>query len=56
MEGGHPNATTTVELKPGVPVRVDVTLTDFGDTLIYRQQPLVVDDTLTMSVPLRVQD
>jgi len=56
VESGHPYATTTVELKPGVPVRVDVTLTDFGGMLVYRQQPLVVDDTLTMSVPFRVQD
>lgn len=56
VESGHPYATTTIELKPGVPVRVDVTLTDFGGTLIYRQQPLVVDDTLRMSVPFRVQD
>ena len=56
VESGHPYATTTIELKPGVPVRVDVTLADFGGTLIYRQQPLVVDDTLTMSVPFRVQD
>ena len=55
VESGHPYATTTVELKPGVPVRVDVALSDFGGTLVYRQQPLVVDDTLRMSVPFRIQ-
>ena len=53
VESGHPYATTTVELKPGIPVRVDVTLSDFGGTLVYRQQPLVVDDTLKLSVPFR---
>ena len=46
LESGHPYATTTI----------DLTLTDFGGTLIYRQQPLVIDDTLAVSVPLRVQD
>ena len=56
LESGHPYATTIIELKPGVPLRVDVTLTDFGGTLIYRQQPLVIDDTLAVSVPFRVQD
>ena len=55
VESGHPYATTTVELKPGVPVRMDVTVSDFGGTLVYRQQPLAVDDTLKLSVPYRVQ-
>lgn len=55
VEDGHPYATTTVELKPGVPVRVDVTVSDYGGTLVYRQQPLAVDDTLELSVPFRTQ-
>ena len=50
VESGHPYATTTVELKPGIPVRVEVTLSDFGGTLVYRQQPLVTDDTLRIPV------
>lgn len=53
-EQGHRVATVTVEVAPSLPTTVSAQLSDSGGELLYRQQPLVVDDELAFSVPYRV--
>ena len=53
FERGHPYMTLLVELKPRVPMRIDVSMSDPGGTLVYRQQPLARDDVLDITVPYR---
>lgn len=52
-ERGHGVATVFVEVRPSRPTVVTVEVTDPGGTLVYRQQPLVVDDALDLDVPYR---
>ena len=53
-ERGHGVGTVEVELRTSRPTVVTAEMTDPGGLLTYRQQPLVVDDTLQMSVPFVV--
>lgn len=46
--------TVQVEVGPSGPTTVTARVTDPGGTLVYRQQPLVVDDTLDLRVPYRL--
>jgi hypothetical protein len=50
-ERGHGVATVLVEIRPSRPTVVVAEVTDPGGRLIYRQQPLVVDDELDIRVP-----
>lgn len=52
-EQGHGTATVQVEVAPGAPTVVTAQVTDPGGLLVYRQQPLVADDTLKLAVPWR---
>jgi hypothetical protein len=45
-EGGHGYVSVSVLVRPGSPLRVDADVDDPGGPVIYRQQPLVVDDRL----------
>lgn len=51
---GHYLGTTTLELPRERTVRVSIVLTEPAGELLYRQQPLVLPDTLTINVPHRV--
>jgi len=50
-EQGHGVGTAIVEIRPSRPTVVTAEVTDPGGLLIYRQQPLVVDDELALEVP-----
>jgi len=50
-EKGHGFASLQVLVAPGRPVTVVALLDDPGGPLTYRQQPLVVDDELSLAVP-----
>lgn len=52
-EQGHGTVTVQVEVAPGAPTVVTAQVTDPGGMLVYRQQPLVADDTLHLAVPWR---
>lgn len=52
-ERGHGVGVVEVEVAPSAPTTVTATVTDPGGTLVYRQQPLVVNDTLDLRVPWR---
>ncbi len=52
-EQGHGVAVVEVEVSPQRPTVIAADVTDPGGELVYRQQPLVVDDTLELEVPYR---
>jgi hypothetical protein len=51
---GHRMGTLTLEVPRGKDVVVTVLLSQPKGELVYRQQPLVVPDTLSIQVPHRV--
>ncbi len=53
-EAGHGVGTVVVEIRPSSPTVVTAEVSDPGGELTYRQQPLVVDDELDLSVPYEV--
>jgi len=53
-EAGHGVGTVVVEIRPSSPTVVTAEISDPGGELTYRQQPLVVDDELDISVPYEV--
>ena len=53
-ERGRGAATVVVEIRPSRPTVVTAEVTDPGGRLLYRQQPLVVDDELALGVPYDV--
>lgn len=54
VEQGHGVATVPVEIRRSRPTVISAEVTDPGGVLTYRQQPLVVDDSLQFGVPFVV--
>lgn len=54
-ERGHGVGSVPVEVRPSRPTVVVFEVTDQGGPLVYRQQPLVVDDDLDLRVPHRIE-
>jgi len=53
-EKGHGAATFQVEVAPSAPTVITAEVSDPGGELVYRQQPLVVNDSLELQVPFRL--
>ncbi len=53
-EQGHGVAIAPVEIRTSRPTVISAEVTDPGGELTYRQQPLVVDDTLALAVPWKL--
>jgi len=54
-EGGHGAVTLQVEVAPSDPTVITAEVGDPGGELLYRQQPLVVSDSLDMKVPFGLE-
>jgi hypothetical protein len=54
VEQGHGLANVAVEVAPSSPTVITARVTDPGGPLLYRQQPLVVDDDLDLRIEHRV--